>query len=67
VTAAFDPKDPTTWPPAWQEQIRKEEAERITTLSWQTLKRRYPHLIRKASPRRNTMLRGHALMLGGQL
>lgn len=60
----FDPHNPATWPPEWQEQIGKAEAERITTLSWQTIRRRYPEYIREISPRRRTILRGHALMLG---
>ena len=42
-------------PPSWIELesvINAEKTEKITDLSWDTYKRRYPHLVINLSPRR---------------
>ena len=67
----LDPDDLSTWPTnllRWipieaAESASGESAERITTLSADTLRREYSHLIRQLSPRRNAMRLGHALLL----
>ena len=42
---------------------RREEAEHLSGLSWDTIKRRYPHLIIEIAPRAVGMRVGHALQL----
>jgi hypothetical protein len=54
--------------PSWieLESVRMlDEAEQITTLSRETLKRRYPHLVVKLSPRREGMKLKHILAIAG--
>jgi len=40
------------------------QVEEVTSLSWDTIKRRYPKKVRKLSPRREGMTLGDALALG---
>ena len=53
--------------PNWLELRRKvsvKEAARINNVSVDTFKRRYPHLIKKISPRRDAVELGDALAIG---
>jgi hypothetical protein len=40
------------------------QAEEVTSLSWDTIKRRYPEKVRKLSPRREGITVGDALSIG---
>jgi hypothetical protein len=43
--------------------VEREEAERLSSLSWDTLRRRYPDKIVQLSERRKGIRVGHCLML----
>ena len=72
-----DRMDDRTKPPDWltlessiplESSKGERNAEGITGLSRETLERRYPHLIRKPSPRRRTMkLRDALAIASGEL
>jgi hypothetical protein len=51
------------WPVELLRIVGPEEAERLSTLSWDTIKRRHPDKIVHLSERRVGMRIGHALML----
>jgi hypothetical protein len=58
-----DDSDLLTWPVELLRFVGPEEAERLSTLSWDTIKRRHPDKIVHLSERRVGMRVGHALML----
>jgi hypothetical protein len=60
----IEPDDLRTWPIEWLQVVPMPEAERLSSLSEDSLERTYGHLIMRLSPRRRGMRRGHALMLG---
>jgi hypothetical protein len=49
---------------ALRQKIPVKEAAQLNTLSEDTFRRRYPHLIRKVSPRRDAVELGDALAIG---
>jgi hypothetical protein len=61
--------DPTTAAPTWLELERVlplAEVEKLTNLSPDTLKRRYPEIVVQLSPRRVGMKLKHALAITGR-
>jgi hypothetical protein len=52
-----------TWPVELLRIVDPEEAERLSTLSWDTIKRNHGSKIVRLSARRVGMRVGHALML----
>ncbi len=57
--------DLLNWPETLLRIVSPKEAERLSNLSWDTIKRRHPEKIVHLSDRRVGMRAGHALMLGG--
>jgi hypothetical protein len=55
--------DLLTWPVELLRFVGPEEAERLSTLSWDTIKRKHADKIEKLSERRVGMRVGHCLML----
>ena len=58
--------DVSTWPVELLRIAEPDEAEHLSTLSWDTIKRDHPEKIIQLSTRRVGMRVGHALMLGGR-
>ena len=56
--------NPETWPVELLRVIERAEAERLSSLSWDTIKRRFPEKIVKLSERRRGIRVGDVLMLG---
>ncbi len=52
-----------TWPVELLRFVGPDEAERLSTLSWDTIKRKHADKIVRLSERRVGMRVGHALML----
>lgn len=52
------------WPENWLRIAEPEEVEKLSSLSWDTIKRRYSEYIVHLSERRVGMRVGHALMFG---
>lgn len=52
------------WPVEMLRVAEREECERLSSLSWDTLKRKHPDKVVKLSERRVGMRVGHVLMLG---
>lgn len=59
------PNNLLDWPIELLQFVEPEEAERLSTLSWDTIKRKHADKIERLSARRVAMRRGYALMLGG--
>ena len=55
--------DLSNWPVEMLRIAEPDEAERLSGLSWDTLKREFPDKIVQLSERRRGMRVGHALML----
>jgi hypothetical protein len=58
-----EPKDLLTWPVELLRFVGAEEAERLSGLSWDTIKREHGDKVVQLSTRRVGMRVGHALML----
>jgi len=56
--------NPETWPFELLRVVERAEAERLSSLSWDTIKRRFPEKIVKLSERRRGIRVGDVLMLG---
>ena len=54
------------WPVEWLRIAEPEEAERLSSTSWDTLQRNHPDKIIQLSKRRVGMRVGHALMLAAK-
>jgi hypothetical protein len=54
------------WPVELLRFVGPEEAERLSTLSWDTIKRKHADKVVQLSERRVGMRVGHALMLGNR-
>jgi hypothetical protein len=54
------------WPVELLRIVPPEEAERLSSMSWDTIKRRHPEWIVHLSERRVGMRTGHALMLSSK-
>jgi hypothetical protein len=52
------------WPVELLRVVERQEAERLSSLSWDTIRRKHPDKIVKLSERRVGMRVGHILMLG---
>jgi hypothetical protein len=59
----FSNTDLLTWPVEFLQIVGPDEVERLSTLSWDTIKRRHSDKIVRLSERRVGMRVGHALML----
>jgi hypothetical protein len=57
------PDDLLKWPVAMLRIAPPPEAEKLAGADWDTLKRNFPGLVVKISPRREGMRVGHALRL----
>jgi hypothetical protein len=57
------PDELLKWPVEWLRIAEPEEAERLSSTSWDTLQRNHPEKIIHLSKRRVGMRVGHALML----
>jgi hypothetical protein len=60
-------EDLRAWPQEWLRVITMGEAEKLTSLSADTLKRRYADRIIQLSPRRLGMRFGHAIQLSRKI
>jgi hypothetical protein len=58
-----DPNDRSTWPPAWWEILKTEEAERVSSLSWDSILNHHADKVIHLSPRRSGLRRGDAIGL----
>jgi hypothetical protein len=54
------------WPVELLRIVEPDEVERLSTLSWDTIKRKHSDKIVRLSERRVGMRVGHALMLGAK-
>jgi hypothetical protein len=66
--ATYDPKVPgelSDWPIEMLKIVEPHEAERLCSLSWDSIRRNHPDKIIHLSKRRVGMRVGHALMLSG--
>ena len=54
------------WPVELLQIVGPDEAARLSTLSWDTIKRRHPDKVVQLSERRVGMRVGHALMLAAK-
>ena len=63
MKAAENPSELLTWPVELLRIVAPEEAERLSTLSWDTIIRNHRHKVVHLSKRRVGMRVGHALML----
>jgi hypothetical protein len=61
------PAELLNWPIELLKIVEPEEAERLCSLSWDSIRRNHPDKIVHLSKRRVGMRIGHALMLGGGL
>ena len=61
-----DDRDLLAWPVELLRIVGPDEAERLSTLSWDTIKRRHFEKIVHLSERRVGMRVGHALMLASK-
>jgi hypothetical protein len=61
------PDDLLQWPIELLRVVRADEAERLSSLDWDTIKRNHPEWVVALSARREGMRAGHALMLGSKL
>jgi hypothetical protein len=60
---SLDVDDLRTWPPDWLPYITLAEVEKLTTLSHDTIARKYRRFIARLSSRRIGMRRGHAILI----
>ena len=58
--------DLLTWPVEWLRIAEPEEAEHLSSTSWDTLQRNHPDKIIRLSKRRVGIRVGHALMLAAK-
>jgi hypothetical protein len=65
VTGRRRDADLLKWPVELLRFVGPEEAERLSTLSWDTIKRKYPELVCQLSDRRVGIRVGHCLMIKG--
>ena len=54
-----------TWPVEWLRIVPPVEAEKLSSLSWDSIKRHHSDKVVQVSARRVGLRVGHALMLGG--
>jgi hypothetical protein len=63
VSAVPDPADTATWPADWWPILKAEEAERVSSLSWDSILTHHPDKVIHLAPRRSGMRYGHAIAL----
>jgi hypothetical protein len=66
TAASVNPSKTLTWPVELLRIVNPEEAERLSTLSWDTIKRNHSDKIVRLSARRVGMRVGHCLMLASE-
>ena len=59
------PAELLNWPIELLKIVEPDEAERLCSLSWDSIRRNHPDKVVQLSKRRVGMRIGHALMLGG--
>jgi hypothetical protein len=63
ITNEALPADLLKWPVEMLRIVPPPKAEELSSMSWDTIERNFPHLVVRLSERRVGMRVGHALML----
>jgi hypothetical protein len=63
TVTAPDPADQSTWPPDWWRIVMSKEAEKVSSLSWDSILLHHSDKVLHLGPRRSGMHFGHAIGL----